>query len=268
MHSQRAPRTLLLARTCRICFAGVLTTGAQTLSIAAVPIPVIDAADASEGNAVSGGTMARAQDAPRTEIETASPYLEMGAGFNFLEGAQFSNFAGVAATGSPLNFDVGPTVTGAVGYAFGDGWRAELEFGYRHSPATDITVPLGGPLGGSANLKADLSAYSFMANAIYGFDLADYGYPKWTPHIGGGLGMVNMQPNGAPAATVFGGQAIAGVEYSVTPILSVGLDYRYVGTTSAGFTFTQESAVLGRAGSTSFNDHSVLFTLRWKIGGR
>jgi hypothetical protein len=85
---------------------------------------------------------------------------------------------------------------------------------------------------------------------------------------GGGLGVVNMQPNGAPAATVFGGQAIASVEYSVTPILSVGLDDRYVGTTSAGFTFTQDSAVLGRAGSTSFNDHSVLFTRRWKIGGR
>ena len=199
--------------------------------------------------------------------EPAGPYLTIGAGANFLEGTKFSNAAGTATTNSQLNFDIGPAVTGAVGYAFGNGWRGEFELGYRESPAKDLTLPNGAVVGGSIDLQSHVNAYSYMANVLYEFELAPYGLQRWMPHVGGGIGAVNLQPNRAPATTVFGGQAIAGVEYILTPTLLLGLDYRYIGTTSAGFSFTQNAVTVGRTVDTAYNDHSVLFSLRWKFGG-
>lgn len=241
-----------------------------TAAQAEIPIPTIDATDATTG--FSGGSVppqqqAQAQPVPVT-VESASPYIEVGAGFNFLEGASFTNAAGAAITGSQLNFDIGPAVTGAVGYAFGNGWRAEFELGYRNSPASDLTLANGAVVGGSIDLKAHVNAFSYMGNALYDFDLTPYGIDKWTPHLGGGIGAVNLQPNRAPAETVFAGQAIAGIEYIVNPVLRLGLDYRYVGTSSASFTFTQNGITVGRTASSSFNDHTVLFTARWKLSGR
>jgi OmpA-OmpF porin, OOP family len=274
MKSERARVAFLSRVTPPLCCAAALTR-VSAAALADIPIPVVDVTDSSVGSTgFSGGTTPPGSAQPARgpsegdTAEPASPYLEIGAGANFLEGTQFSNAAGTVTTGSQLNFDIGPAVTGAVGYAFGNGWRGEFELGYRNSPAKDLTLPSGAVVGGSATLTANVSAYSYMANAIYDFDLARYGYARWVPHVGGGIGAVNLQPNRAPAATVFGGQAIAGVEYVVTPTLLVGLDYRYVGTTSSGFTFTQNAVTVGRTANTSFNDHSVLFTLRWKFGGQ
>src|SRR5690242_14595968 len=57
-------------------------------------------------------------------------YAQIGAGANFLENQKFTGLSGFI-TQSKLNYDVGPAVTGSVGYAFGNGLRAEGEFGYR-----------------------------------------------------------------------------------------------------------------------------------------
>jgi len=270
-------RQSLAARSLRLI--GRLGCGAalavlsESAGLAAIPIPVIDATEATTG--FSGGSVPPQQQAQVQQqpvaitVESASPYLEIGAGFNFLAGTTFSGAGGSPLiNGSQLNFDIGPAVTGAVGYAFGNGWRAEFELGYRSSPAADLTLPNGAVVGGSIDLQAHVAAYSYMGNVLYDFDLAPYGIDKWSPHLGGGIGAVNLQPNRAPAETVFGGQAIAGIEYVVTPILRFGLDYRYIGTTSAGFTFTQNGITVGRTTNTAFNDHTVLFTMRWKFGVR
>ncbi len=200
--------------------------------------------------------------------EPASPYLQLGAGANFLEGVNFSNAVGTT-TSSTLNFNVGPVVTGTFGYAFGDGWRLEFEVGYRNSPAKNLTLPSGATVGGSLNLNANVSAYSYMVNGIYDFDLSRFGpqYAQWSPHVGGGIGAVVLTSNRSPSAEVFGGQAIAGVEYAYRPDLRFGVDYRFVGTKSVDLTFTQDAVTVGRSVSTNYYDHAVLLTMRWKFGG-
>jgi opacity protein-like surface antigen len=55
------------------------------------------------------------------------------------------------------------------------------------------------------------------------------------------------------------------VEYAYTPKILFGIDYRYVGTESAGFTFTQNAITENRTANTAFNDHSVLVTIRYKF---
>ena len=268
MRSRRPPVALFFRAYCSALVATATIFVTATACLSAIPIPVIDATEATTG--FSGGTTPPAQPQPQppvAEMESASPYLEIGAGFNFLDATRFTGASGTTSSGSELNFDIGPAVTGSLGYAFGNGWRAEFELGYRNSPATDITLPSGAVIGGSLDLKAHVNAFSYMGNVLYDFDLTPYGVNKWVPHLGGGMGAVNLQPNSAPAETVFGGQAIVGIEYVATPILRLGLDYRYIGTTSAGFTFTQAGVTVGRA-NTAFNDHTVLFTARWKFGGR
>lgn len=201
--------------------------------------------------------------------EAPSPYLQLGAGVNFLEGVDLTNAAGTFTTRSKLNFDAGPVVTGTFGYAFGNGWRGEFEFGYRNSSAKNLTLPSGATVGGSVDLKAEASAYSYMFNGIYDFDLSRFGpqYSLWSPHVGGGIGAVVLTSNRSPSSTVFGGQAIAGVEYAYTPTLRFGLDYRFIGTTSAELTFTQDAITVGRSVSANYYDHAILLTMRWKFGG-
>jgi OmpA-OmpF porin, OOP family len=201
--------------------------------------------------------------------ESPGPYLQLGAGVNFLEGVHVSNSSGTFTSDSHLNFDAGPIVTGTFGYAFGNSWRGEFEVGYRHSSAKNLTLPSGATVGGSLDLKADAAAYSYMFNAIYDFDLSGYGaqYARWSPHVGGGIGAVVVNSNRAPGASTFGAQAIAGIEYAYQPNLRFGVDYRYLGTTGVEQTFTQDGITAGRAVSANYNDHAVLLTMRWKFGG-
>lgn len=200
--------------------------------------------------------------------EPASPYLEVGAGANFLDQTSFTTESGFTS-GSHINYNVGPVVTGAFGYAFGNNWRGELEFGYRYSSAKDLTLASGATVGGSRTFNAHAEAYTYMFNALYDIDLGGYGtqYAKFVPHIGGGIGPVIINTNRSPSDTVFGGQAIAGVEYAYSPTLRFGLDYRFIGTTSVNLTFTQEGTTVGRSVSSNYYNHAVLFTMRWKFGG-
>jgi OmpA-OmpF porin, OOP family len=201
--------------------------------------------------------------------EPASPYLQIGAGMNFLDHTHFSNPAGTVTSGSHINYDIGPAVTGAIGYAFGNGFRGEFELGYRDSPAKDVTLSGGAVVGGSQTFSAHAEAHSYMFNVLYDFDLGGYGaqYGTWSPHIGGGIGPVMINTHRSPSDTAFGGQAIAGVEYAYSPTVRFGLDYRFIGTTDVHLNYTQAGITSGQSVRTNYYDHAVLFTLRWKFGG-
>jgi len=187
-------------------------------------------------------------------------YGQIGAGANFLENQKFTGLNGFISQ-SKLNYDVGPAVTGSIGYAFGNGLRAEGEFGYRSSPGKNIDLPSGVTTSGT-RISIDTESKSYMANLIYDIKT---GTP-WTPHIGGGIGVVDVSSNRSGGTTVFGGQAIGGVEYAFTPQLRLGLDYRYIATESYKLTYTASSFPVARTASSDYYDHSILLTLRYKFG--
>jgi opacity protein-like surface antigen len=205
------------------------------------------------GLAGLGGAVLQAQAA-----ETATPYVQIGAGINFMNSLKFTDTAGTTSRSS-LNFDPGPAVTGSVGYAFGNNLRAEFELGYRDAPGSDITFPSGGT---SSSVKGGAELYTYMVNGLYDFDL---GSPKWYPHLGFGIGAVNVNSSRSPAETVFAYQAIAGVEYELQPRLRLGLDYRYLGSDTVHLTFTQPGFAASRGVSSEVENHTVLFTLRWNF---
>ena len=66
--------------------------------------------------------------------ETATLYVGLGVGIQFMGPSPFEGTGSFANSSSTLSFSDGPTVTGSVGYAFGNNFRTEFEFGYRDVP--------------------------------------------------------------------------------------------------------------------------------------
>jgi OmpA-OmpF porin, OOP family len=182
------------------------------------------------------------------------PYVNLGIGANYLQGATVT---GPAFGSTTLNYNVGPVGVAAAGWALGNGLRAELEFGYRHSEAKNVTLPSGVTTTTSAGLNANVSTMSYMVNGLYDFST---GTP-WSPHLGAGVGVANVRVNNIGHVTPFAFQAIAGIDYAISKNLRVGLDYRFLGTDSLNF-----NKGLPLTSRSNYYDHAVLLALRWSFG--
>ncbi len=178
------------------------------------------------------------------------------------------SIAGISAT---THVNDGFNVGARAGYEWGP-WRFEEEFSFRQNGITHISA---GGLSTTAN--GNVNEYALMTNAIYDFTL---GWPI-TPHIGGGVGAVNVDVGMSvppfaipgfsfPGGTVvsgntweFGYQAIAGVRYNINPALAFDIDYRYLGTAGA----TIHSKATGISYSTGgLSTNSLLASLTLRFG--
>jgi hypothetical protein len=73
----------------------------------------------------------------------------------------------VTAT-STLDTDIGWAALASVGYAYDNGWRVEMEGGYRHNEFNEL-ISAGGV---SAPADGSLGQYTLMANVLYDFPSA------------------------------------------------------------------------------------------------
>jgi outer membrane protein OmpA-like peptidoglycan-associated protein len=184
--------------------------------------------------ALLAGTPAMAQQAPGI-------YVGAGAGVNFLQGNKLNKD----------DYDVGPAGDLYVGYAFGNGFRSDLEASIREN---------------SHDGNNHQTTYGLMANGYYDFD---FGSP-FVPYVGAGVGLAlidaDFNPSGGgrffdSTKAAFAYQGIAGVAYNFMPNMAATLEYRYFGT--QGKTF-QDNGV--RIKSDSNNNHSILVGLRYSFG--
>jgi OOP family OmpA-OmpF porin len=140
-------------------------------------------------------------------------------------------------------FNDGYNVGGRAGLQWGP-WRLEEEFNYRHNTETSFFGAGHGFFTGSRR------SYAVMTNLLYDFS---FGWPV-TPHIGGGVGAVDVVdsvnshvvlhsgPATIPTGNLlkgddweFGYQGIVGLEYNFNPTIALDVDYRYLGTTDPSF---------------------------------
>ncbi len=141
------------------------------------------------------------------------------------------------------------------GYDYGNGWRTELELGYRDNNVDDIDGVDGD--GSTNNLDT-------MINVLYEFETGS----MFRPYIGIGLGGSMVEYSGVSPVGgarvddtdwVFGYQGIAGTNVEVTPNVAFFADYRYLATdepdlhTSAGTEIEADEA-----------NHSVVVGFRYK----
>jgi OOP family OmpA-OmpF porin len=174
-------------------------------------------------------------------------------------------------------FDDGFNVGARAGYEWGP-LRFEEEFSYANNQSSSVRL-LGTNFGVSGSGgKGQISRYALMTNAIYDFTV---GWPV-TPHIGVGIGAVNLHNSASLGAGIpglggtvcaagctlvsnsqweFGYQGIAGIRYNINPALAFDLDYRYLATTDPTF-----KAVTGAKFSSSYSTHNVLASLSVRFG--
>jgi OmpA-OmpF porin, OOP family len=150
-------------------------------------------------------------------------------------------------TGS-TSFNSGFNVGARGGYIWGP-WRFEEEYSYRFNSSSKSGTFSGrnGLFSFSGNSTGDARSNAIMTNVIYDFT---FGWPI-TPHIGAGIGAVNVARSLSGTGTVtgptgttvafsspsvsgstwqFGYQAIAGLRYFINPALAFDVDYRYFAT--------------------------------------
>ena len=162
----------------------------------------------------------------------ASPYVELNLGASIpLDSKIIDN--------ADASYNPTIAVTSAVGYAFNQNFRVDLEYGYQEA---DIDRIAGVNVDGAASL----TVHTALANGYYNFKNST----KITPFIGGGVGAAFLEGNlGSASAsdTVLAYQGTAGASYSVNDHLAVTGSYRYLDT---------EDGALGMQ-KASFSDNLV-----------
>lgn len=177
-------------------------------------------------------------------------YVGAGGGVNFARDQDLR--------GSDVTYDDGAIATIAVGYAFRNGLRPEVEYAYRDNNAETA---------GEATQGAT-DAEAVMANLWY--DLPSPAFARaLDPYIGIGFGAAEIGMNQVTDGTgrvrsdteqVAGGQVGAGLGYAVTRRLAVNAGYRYF--------LADEARFDPGALDAEYGAHSVMAGLRYTFGGR
>src|SRR5271169_3509160 len=164
------------------------------------------------------------------------------------------------STNSHSGFNAGARA----GYMWGP-WRFEEEYSYRNFSSGNVTRFAPGGLATSFNSSGSTHSNAAMTNVIYDFTL---GWPI-TPHIGAGIGAVNINRSVSSTANVnipppvntvvlnptvsgnawaFGYQAIAGIRYMINPALAIDADYRYLATPDVTLSNARNNRLVPAAG--------------------
>lgn len=210
--------------------------------------------------------------APSVAAAESGPYVGAYGGLNFLNESDLdTGISGVDAdadfeTGFALGAVAGYTYDADVGRADGLAIRGELDIGYRQNSLDSVggSATIGGSTlsGSTGDVDGDVSTLSGLANAW-----VDYKVGRFTPYIGGGIGLANVSVNdvsilGVDAVddsdTVFAYQLGGGVAYSLTSSASLTLDYRYFATADPEFTDAAGDDFEAEIGS-----HSILAGVRF-----
>jgi outer membrane protein OmpA-like peptidoglycan-associated protein/outer membrane protein W len=154
-------------------------------------------------------------------------YIGLNGGWNWAQNQKVDNSTlGIAgATGTyKAKHDDGYAINGAVGYAWNNNFRTELEIGYKEN---EYKTAMGV---GAMNGKAQV--WSAMANVYYDIPV-DFALK---PYIGAGIGIANWDAKGGVSTspirfnddtTDVAWQGIAGVGYNINPNWTLNIEYRY-----------------------------------------
>ncbi len=211
-------------------------------------------------------------------------YGAIGAGLNYMGSNNDLSNDGLDAPAGPFVFDSstdhdnGIGVYAALGKAWGNNWRTEIEFSYRDNDIDSVAADGAGFSGWpTGSIAGDMTTLAVMGNIIYDFDVNS----SVTPYIGAGAGAAFIDPDiagslaaGAPTSplsiayggskTTFAYQAIAGFAFGLADGLMLDISYRYFGTAKQDFAGTLNGAPAKfDVGNSS---HSAFAGLRWNFG--
>lgn len=181
---------------------------------------------------------------PAQMTVTEGPYIDAGTGANFSRDQRVYNSSGQQV--GELEYDGGIPGTLAAGYALANGWRGDVEFGFRRNDVGD---------GASVASNGSVDVGTMMAMLWF-----DWPVP-WAvrPYAGAGAGQAELDLSGAGGSgsgsdsdTVFAWQLSTGLLAQLSPRFALTLGYRLLTTEEARFTgsglrseYQSDSAMLG-----------------------
>ena len=179
-------------------------------------------------------------------------YIGAAAGVN-----AFPEDSGLNSADASLKWDW--ATSGSLGYMFGNGFRAEGQFGYRPNDVDSISGVSGG--------TGDLGTMNFMANLLYDFN--QFGWVV-TPYVGVGVGLARVEANGVRPVSAssindssvgFAMQAIVGASYDLNEHWSLTADYRHLRVPD--LTFKTDG---GTSVDSDYATNEFLVGLRYRFG--
>lgn len=207
-------------------------------------------------------------------------YGSIGAGLSYIDDEREVSNAGTSpfAFDSSADYDPGLGVYTALGYAWGNNLRTEVEFSYRSNDIDQIDPGASFTGFPSGSISGDTKTYAVMLNALYDIDFGS----AFTPYVGGGFGFASIDHDitgalatgGAPTDalsiaygdqyTTLAFQGIAGVAVDLAENMVLDLSYRYFGT----ITDSVDATINGFAGQldTDYDSHNLFAGLRWNFG--
>lgn len=154
-----------------------------------------------------------------------------------------------------LEFDTGWLGLVRGGYDYGNGWRTELEAGYRANGVDKVN---------GVNQSGDVKTWDTMVNVLYELETGT----MFRPYIGIGLGGANVSYHnvGGIAGSriddqdwTFAYQGIAGANVDLTPNWAAFADYRYFATDQPDFNTDAGTELRAEE-----RNHSVVVGVRYK----
>ncbi len=199
-------------------------------------------------------------------------YVNLGAGYDLAPNSNATLPASLPGSGTQLRRDDGFAGLGSFGYAFGNGFRLELEGNYRRNGLDGMsgaTVP--------TSASGTINSYGVMGNVLFDMDI---GKPWLYPYLGGGVGYAWDQLNGARFSQMgssfspsgssggFAWQAIAGLSFPVSgvPGLSITAEYRYHTVVGDETFHGTNTSGAGELSLSSQHDHDFLLGVRYAFG--
>jgi opacity protein-like surface antigen len=165
------------------------------------------------------------------QAESKGFYASIYGQYSQIGSSTFSEL-GPSGFGSGLRaeFGGGMGLGGDIGYRYGNGWAAEIEWNYRSHSLDELRQ------GGAIRARdGDFASNIVLVNGLRRFSTNS----PWTPYVGAGVGWVqeidiDIKPSAGGAergyskGSEFAAQFIAGVEYAITPAWRLTADTRYM----------------------------------------
>ena len=208
-------------------------------------------------------------------------YGAIGAGLNYMGEQDVTNDqsggGGAYSFDSSADYDNGIGVYAAIGRAWGNSWRTEIEFSYRDN-SIDSIDPDGAGFSGwpDGTISGSTTTKAVLVNFLYDFDTGSIA----TPYLGFGAGVANIDhdiigtnPAGipAPGTIAYGAsnwepamQGIAGLAFDLAEGLALDISYRYFRAGKGEYDGTLGG--IPTEIETSNKAHSLFAGLRWNFG--
>ncbi len=152
-----------------------------------------------------------------------------------------------------VEYDLGWTGLGTVGYRLTDSARTEVELGYRSNGVDEVSGATG---------DGDATSYSAMLNFLY--DL--HNSTGFVPYLGAGIGYAQVEFDGVgPLDDDDGGlalQGIAGLSYNATRALDIFMQYNYMEV----FDLDGQLTTTGQKADVDYGVSSLIAGLRYRFG--